>query len=200
MCNTTSDLSFAEKKTIRKNTISLRNELSKDAVDKKSEIICSKIFELNEFKNADIVLCYSDFNNEVKTDNFIDMALSMGKKVYLPKIDEKYLSMDFYRITNRDELVSGYYGIFEPDCNSDKFIYENDSSTYVFSIIPGVAFDKCLHRIGYGKAFYDRFFYDKQLIYKCALAYDLQVYDIVPSESTDIKMDCIITEKDIIKD
>ena len=65
--------------------------------------------------------------------------------------------------------------------------------------MPGSAFDLSLGRMGYGKGYYDRFLAGSD-IKKIALAFDCQIVDKVPYESTDVKMDGIITESRVIGD
>jgi len=66
-------------------------------------------------------------------------------------------------------------------------------------IVPGVAFDLNLNRIGYGKGYYDRFLSKvSKNVPKIALAYDFQVLESISEGENDIKMDMIITEKRII--
>jgi len=64
-------------------------------------------------------------------------------------------------------------------------------------IMPGVAFDKKKHRIGYGKGFYDKFLSEHEIEHKIALAFDFQILDSIPFDEYDIMPDMIITEKNI---
>ena len=63
-------------------------------------------------------------------------------------------------------------------------------------IMPGVAFDRKNHRVGYGGGFYDRFLEKHPLIRTVAVAFDFQILDQVPTEPTDIFPQIIITEKE----
>jgi len=65
-------------------------------------------------------------------------------------------------------------------------------------IIPGAAFDKEKHRIGYGAGFYDKYLSKSNVGDRIALAFDFQVLDRIPFNEYDIKPDIIITEKEII--
>jgi len=65
-------------------------------------------------------------------------------------------------------------------------------------IVPGVVFDKNLNRIGFGKGYYDKILNRlKPSAKKVALAHDFQVLEDIPAEEHDVKMDMIITEKNI---
>ena len=68
-------------------------------------------------------------------------------------------------------------------------------------IIPGVAFDKRGYRIGYGKGYYDKFlnkFLNKNLTL-IGFGYEFQILSFnMPTEVHDVKMDAIITNKEIL--
>ena len=67
--------------------------------------------------------------------------------------------------------------------------------------VPGIAFDKSGNRIGFGKGYYDRFLKDKPQITKIGICYDFQLLKKVqiPFDEFDIKMDIIVTEKEVIR-
>ena len=98
--------------------------------------------------------------------------------------------MDFFHWSTRDPLVINKYGIPEP--TSNKAIYPN------ILLVPLVAFDKNLNRLGYGGGFYDRYIKKIKKIKKVitiGLAYSFQKVKKVPISEHDIKLDFIITEK-----
>ena len=65
------------------------------------------------------------------------------------------------------------------------------------ALIPGIAFDKDGHRVGHGKAYYDKL--NKELkCKKISLAYNFQVLENIPVEKHDEKIDMIITEKNTL--
>ena len=69
-------------------------------------------------------------------------------------------------------------------------------------LVPLVAFDKNLNRIGYGGGFYDRYIKKIKKIKKIltiGLAYSFQKVKKIPTNKYDKKLDFIITEKKIIK-
>lgn len=60
------------------------------------------------------------------------------------------------------------------------------------TIVPLLGFNKSLHRIGYGKGCYDRYFARNPDTAKIGIAYDEQLCDFTP-EPHDVALDCIIT-------
>ena len=69
-------------------------------------------------------------------------------------------------------------------------------------LIPLLAFDKNLNRLGYGGGYYDRLIEKlskKKNIIKIGLAFSIQEIDKVPINMYDQKLDYIVTNKLIIK-
>ena len=60
-------------------------------------------------------------------------------------------------------------------------------------LVPGVAFDLNNNRTGYGGGFYDRYL-SNHTVYKIALCFKEQIFEVLPTEDFDIKMDEIITD------
>jgi 5-formyltetrahydrofolate cyclo-ligase len=93
------------------------------------------------------------------------------------------------------ELEPGYFGVPEP---VDK-CPEVDTGDIDLVIMPGIAFDREGGRIGYGGGFYDRFLIKmERKVDRIAPAYDFQVVDEVPVDLWDIRIDGIITNREII--
>ena len=82
------------------------------------------------------------------------------------------------------------FGIPEP--TSNKVIFPN------ILLVPLVAFDKYLNRIGYGGGFYDRYIKKinkKKKVITIGLAYSFQKVSKIPANEYDMKLDYIVTEK-----
>ena len=108
--------------------------------------------------------------------------------------------MDAVKISSVENLKKDRYGIPEPE--EDAPHINPDKLDLI--VAPGVAFDNRGGRIGYGAGYYDRYFKKisnerSNIIKKIALAYNFQVIDNVPMDEQDVKIDCIITEKHILK-
>jgi len=113
--------------------------------------------------------------------------------ISLPVI-RKDFQMDFYKWSFSDSLKINKYGIPEPKINN--IVYPD------IILVPLVAFDKNLNRLGYGGGYYDRLiekFSKKKKILKIGLALSVQKIDKVPINSYDKKLDYIVTNKYIVK-
>ena len=113
--------------------------------------------------------------------------------ISLPVI-KKNFQMDFYKWSFSDPLKINRYGIPEPE--------SKDISYPDILLIPLVAFDKNLNRLGYGGGYYDRLIariQKRKKIIKIGLALTVQKIDKVPINAYDQKLDYIVTNKYILK-
>jgi 5-formyltetrahydrofolate cyclo-ligase len=88
------------------------------------------------------------------------------------------------------------YGIPEPtaECPS----YSPVEADII--VIPGIAFDTCGGRVGYGKGYYDRTLHSLEGKGKLVgFCYDFQLLERIAGEPHDVRMDIIITERRIIR-
>lgn len=160
-----------------------KNIKNKEVLDDK---IFNKIIELKEYKESKLILIYVSLNNEVDTLKLIEHSLKIGKKVAVPKCEGD--NIVFYNINKLSDLEEGSFRILEPRTNE---VINNFSDS--ICIIPGIAFDKENNRIGYGRGFYDRFLEEYNGT-KIGLAYRECICDKIDNETTDIKMDIVITD------
>lgn len=178
------------KQDIRKKIFAARKACTDQQVEAWSREITQRVIALPAFKRAERMMAYADYNHEVVTRYLIEEAWKAGKEVAVPKVHGK--DMIFYRLLDFNQLKPGYYGIPEPECG-EAVDWED-----ALMIMPGVAFDRENHRVGYGGGFYDRFLEKHPDIQRIAIAFSFQMMREVPVEPTDIFPQIIVTENDII--
>ena len=176
------------KKDIRKKIFAERNLRSDEQIRTMSLIITERVTALPAFKNASQILVYADYNHEVVTEYLIKEAWKAGKEVAVPKVVEK--DMVFYKLTDFSQLEPGYFGIPEPASGE---IVEWPEA---LMIMPGVAFDRENHRVGYGGGFYDRYLEKHPQLERVAVAFSFQMLPEVPTEPTDICPQIVVTEEE----
>ena len=139
-----------------------------------------------------IVGGYYPYNYEVNPIEILKKFEKQNYQISLPKI-KKNFQMDFFRWSIDDPLSINRYGIPEPI--SSKIVFPN------ILLVPLVAFDKDLNRIGYGGGFYDRYI-DKikknKKVITIGLAYSFQELKKIPTNKYDFKLDHIVTNKGIV--
>lgn len=169
------------------------------SVKAQNNIIHSQLFHA-----SDILLLYFATGSEVEMDRVIKKALRSGKKVYLPltnrvnTVDRNSQNneMEFHRLYTLEELRIGNYGIYEPSKENEIYIQSEGDKAIIF--VPGVVFDRNGNRYGYGKGYYDRYLSDMN-IEKVGVCYEMQLLHKIPSDEYDIKMDYLVTEKELWK-
>ena len=174
------------KSVIRKKILRVRKKKSKNL-----EINFNNIFKiLNKSKTSGkIIGGYYPYNYEVNTLEILEKLEKLNYQISLPKIKKKS-QMDFFKWSVKDLLSINKYGIPEPI--TDKIIYPN------ILLVPLVAFDKHLNRVGYGGGFYDRYLERVKKIKNImtiGLAYSFQKVPKIPVNKHDIKLDFIVTNK-----
>jgi 5-formyltetrahydrofolate cyclo-ligase len=187
------------KQNLKTEMFEKRKALSKEEIKDKSSMIKEKLYSLSEFKDAKNVLFYVSFNKEVDTHTIIKETLNEknNKKIIVPYVLKNNPILQLSEINNFEDLKPKTFGILEP--KEDK-IKKFDIENVDLVIVPGIAFDKNGHRIGYGYGYYDRFL--KRLdakVKKVGLAFYFQLIDKIPEEKHDIPMDIIITEEKVYK-
>ena len=132
---------------------------------------------------------YYPYNHEVDVIKILERFEKKKYQISLPKI-KKNFRMDFFHWSKNEPLMINKYGIPEPI--SDKVIYPD------ILLVPVLAFDNRLYRIGYGGGYYDRYIKkirQKKNITTIGLAYSFQKVKEVPINNYDIRLDFVITNK-----
>ena len=141
-------------------------------------------------------------NSEIDTQPLLEAALKDRKKVFAPKVSfvpngsEKLV---FYGVTSAEgPWEKGAFGIREPPAVLPAAL--GDFPALI--VVPGLAFDKSGNRLGKGGGYYDRFLgeldTEGRRYTALGLCMDFQIVGSVPAGEKDIKMDCILTQNQLI--
>ena len=168
----------------------------KKLYSKKTLFSFNKIFFLikkNFPKKKPSIAGYYPSNFEVNILDFLSQANKKNFKVGLPVIKKDY-KIDFKYWIPNEPLYVNKYGILEPRKQNTTFKPD-------IILVPLAAFDKNLNRIGYGKGYYDKTL--RQLsaykkILTIGIAFSFQECSFVPANRLDYKLDCILTDKNLI--
>jgi 5-formyltetrahydrofolate cyclo-ligase len=176
------------KDALRKEMRAKRDALHPAELRRFSDNIEERLFSRPRFREAGTVGFYLPKGSEVDTQGMIIRALRLGKKVVVPVTGRE---IEFYYFSSFDDLQEGRYGIMEPRGRNGPCVDPD------LLVIPGVSFGLCMHRLGYGKGYYDRFL-SASHAYRVGVCFDFQVVEKLPRHEDDERMDEIITEKRII--
>lgn len=182
-----------DKKILRQKMRKMRNALTQEEIDIRSRQITEQLLQSAMYKKCTHICVYEAFRNEVSCQYIIEQAFQDGKCVYLPVTDEATKTMEFYEITEDTIYREGNYGIREPDLHEHlKTLQEK-----ALILMPGLAFDRNKHRLGYGGGYYDKYLSLHKEHITVALCYNFQMVDELPYEGHDILPDYIVSENEI---
>ena len=179
------------KSQLRKKILKIREKTNKENI----QIDFNQIIKLlkKEKITKKIVGGYYPINFEIDDLELLKKFEKNKFNISLPVIKEKF-QMEFYKWSFSDPLKVNKYGIPEPETKN--IVYPD------ILLIPLVAFDKNLNRLGYGGGYYDRLIAKlskKKKIMKIGLALSIQKIDKVPINKYDQKLDYIVTNKYTMK-
>ena len=139
---------------------------------------------------------FQAYNNEINTNDLIKLLIKKNFSISLPCINNESDEMLFREWNGTDQLISGKYGILEPNLDN-KIVYPS------VLFIPLLAFDENGNRLGYGGGYYDKYInaHDTENIHllKIGVGYSFQKIYEVPNNINDKKLNWILTEKYLYK-
>ena len=176
----------------------IRNKIIKvryKKFDKNLKIDLDKFISFLKIKklNSKNIGGYYTSNYEIDDLELLVLLKKKNFKVSLPII-KKNNQMNFYNWSRNDLLKINKFGIPEP--LTSKIIYPD------ILLVPLVAYDKYLNRLGYGGGYYDRYIEKLEKvkkIIKIGLAFSFQKISKIPTNQYDKRLDFIITEKEILR-
>ena len=192
-----------EKKEFRKKIKLQLSQLDHNFFVQKSEEICKNILSWEIYQKAKTILFYMPLKTEPNIFKVIEESFYQKKECYIPKITDE-ITMKFFLLEKEksilEQVESGFYGILEPKENLPLLQIEDlQKKDYILIFVPAMAFDKDKNRIGKGKGFYDRFlskiFANSQNnITLAGISFDCFIFDKIPTEKNDMKVDFIISD------
>lgn len=188
------------KQQLRRQALARRDAIPAHVRAAKSEAIAQRVAGLSQWQGADAVLGYFSFRSEVETRGLLAAALRAGKRVAAPRVNREQRRLELYWVSGLGApwLAPGIWGIDEPvpqHC-PPAALDELD-----IILVPGVAFDECGRRLGYGGGFYDRLLSEASQDLRenaIALAFEEQICDEVPASDADFRVPIIVTDQRVI--
>ncbi len=178
-----------EKARLRKQLLDQRDGLSPDFIKIASSKIQDNLRKVEFYRNAKVLGGYHAVGSEVRTQDILQEILNAGKELSLPKVEKNDLV--FKKILSFSDLEIGNFSVMEPKerCETVK--------KFEAILIPAIAVTRDGYRLGYGFGYYDRYLHNKRSK-KIALSYSKQVVRSIPHDSHDVRVDCIVTEDEVI--
>ncbi|MDD4514390.1 5-formyltetrahydrofolate cyclo-ligase [Massilibacteroides sp.] len=180
---------FEAKRALRKAMALLKKEYLPTILSDLSQSALGCLERSEIFRKADSFAIYHAMRDEVQTAAFIDKWAS-SKTIYLPVICGENLELHEY--SKNTALKPGVFGILEPVPGAN---VEKPRPDLI--VVPGVAFDKQMNRLGRGKGYYDRLLIEPELqdVTRVGLCFNFQLVPQIPVSPGDIRMHYIITDQ-----
>lgn len=194
--------SFIElKRRMRREAQERRASLTEAERAAKSRLICEEIFErhvlpLKAARSTLTLFTYIPFRTETDTLPLLEWSWLQGIDVVVPKVNPLTQQFELHGINGLGDLEAGAWGIREPKEGTPVV---DDLTCIDVILVPGLAFDRLGGRLGYGGGYYDRFFEKLESVGKMkpltlAPAFEVQLFDAVPMEEHDFRLDAVVTE------
>ena len=180
------------KKAQRREALHRRRSLSGEDREKNSSVIRENILQILKEREHKKVFSYCATPEEADLDDLNRLLEESGVKVFYPVTGESG-SMEAVA-PEGGRWGEDRFGIRIP---LDGTAAEPEEIDVV--LIPCVSFDRKKNRMGYGKGYYDRYLQRCPQALKIAAAFSCQQTDALACEETDMPMDIIVTEKEILK-
>ena len=185
-----------EKRATRNEAGGRVNALSVLERAEKSKAACSRLLEVPEVQRAGVVLLYATMPDELDARPAIFALAEAGKRILLPRCIRE--TREVVCVEPEDvqhDFVSDAPGVPKPKGDRIVEIFEVD-----VVVSPGRAFDRVGNRVGRGAGYYDRFFIRPGFrAFRCGIAFDCQLFPVVPIEAHDIPMDAVVTESEFFR-
>jgi len=172
------------KQELRRAIRQQKQAMDEEEILRRSSLLCDLFLQTEAYKAAKTVYGYLPMNQEVRTEDILRQALADGKQVALPKCFGK--TMEFILVEDLSRVTSSAFGAPEPVENSP---VARDETALV--LVPGIAFDRRGHRLGYGGGYYDRFLAREPEHPTISLCYDFQLLPHLEAEPHDIPVQTV---------
>ncbi len=174
-----------DKKALRKAIREKKAAMTQEQIVAASRELARQFTQTDAYKKAKTLYGYLPYNQEVRTVPILEQALSDGKRVAVPKMYGD--DMEFIYLDDLNAVAVNSYGIPEPIADGP---IARDKDALV--LMPGLAFDKEGHRVGYGGGYYDRYLANEPTHPLVALCYDFQMFEKLETEEFDIPVDLVL--------
>lgn len=175
------------KRLLRRRAHRTRNRIPPETREPAEARILERVLALPELSEPTTVLGYVSIRSEVGTPALLAGLGAAGHTVLLPRVEPDG-GLTARHATN---LEPGAFGIPEPTGPAVPW------AEIAVALVPGLAFDRAGHRLGYGGGYFDR----TLAAFRGAIvgiAFSCQILDEVPAGPDDVDVDRIVTEDELI--
>jgi len=176
-----------------------RTLLTHQYIEAASQKFAENFWQMPFTKRAQRIAVYMPTRGEIDCQSIIEMAWMRKKRIFAPILRGKQIN--FAPLNPDSELALNRYNILEPVYSKCSLVKPRQLDIV---IVPLLAFDSSLNRLGMGGGYYDRSFaFSKRQQHWChprlvGAAYSFQHVDSLQPASWDVPLHCVITEKESV--
>jgi len=183
------------KEKLRKKFLLLRKKKYHHINSDKFVLLIDYIKKKFKTKKRVFIASYYPSNYELDISKICKIFKRPNTILLLPKIKPGNL-LEFFEWDETDVLIVNKFGIPEPSGKQKKYLPD-------IVLVPLLAFDNQMNRLGYGKGYYDRYLSSliklNKKVEAIGIAFSFQKSKRIPSSKFDFKLNKIFTEKGFIK-
>ncbi len=188
----------ARKESLRSAMQERRATLAAALRKRYSLAICENLLSLPRIQAAPCVHVYCSFASEPDSFMVMRRLFDLNKRILIPLVSaDNSRELRHAEILPDERFGTGRFGIPVPERTPD---YCDAAATLTPDdcvVVPLLAFDRQLRRLGYGKGYYDRFL-ARTSAWRIGLAFAALECPEVPSDRHDIPLHQIVTEQGIL--
>lgn len=163
--------------------------------------ICAQFQRAREaglaFDRGAVISAYWPMRDELDTRKLLIGLYEDGMRCALPVMEQNDKPLIFRQWQPGDILEEATFGVAEPAPDQPVLIPE-------IMMVPLLAVDREGNRVGYGGGYYDRTLLQRRQgrdgpVIAVGVAYEAQVFPVVPHDEGDARLDWLITEQGFIR-
>lgn len=168
-----------------------RAALADDQVRAASAVVCAELAAWAPLLRARSVALYAATRGELDPAALVRLLLARGATVAYPRVESVAPArLAFLRVDDPATLATGQFGILEPPGDAAA------AGELDLILVPGVAFARDGHRLGFGRGYYDEALAAHPRALRVGLCHEFQLLDRLPPRAGDVPVDVILTPRE----
>jgi 5-formyltetrahydrofolate cyclo-ligase len=181
-----------QREELRRRLRERRAALPEAFVRAASADVCAAVVALPAFARARRIALYAATRGEVDPTALREPLHARGADVAYPRVvSTDPARLAFCRVGAGEPLIAGRFGIPEPLPTEGI-----DPAALDLILVPGVAFSRDGHRLGFGHGYYDGALAGAPRAVRVGLCHEFQLVDHLPPRAGDEPVDFIITPRE----
>jgi 5-formyltetrahydrofolate cyclo-ligase len=139
------------------------------------------------------VALYAAISGELDPSLAYPSLVERAIAVLYPRIESDAPPVLSFRLTPPAALEPGRFGVLSPPATSQPAPLGAASAV----LVPGLAFDRAGHRLGYGRGYYDAALAAAPAALRVGFCHEFQLTDALPRRTGDEAVDLIVTPEGV---